>query len=232
MLPSPKEVQDFKSNESDNKRDQLIDDLLQREEYIDYWSYRWSDVFLISGKRLRPQAVKSYYQWLRKKIETNAPWDEIVREVVTAQGSSYANGATNFFALHQTPEDMAENVSQAFLGLSIGCAKCHNHPLEKWTNDQYYAMANLFSRVRAKGWGGDARNGDGLRTLFLVTSGELVQPLTGLAQPPTPLDGTPLKFDDSADRREHLANWLPSPKNPYFSRAVANRVWANFMGRG
>ncbi|MDA7901796.1 DUF1549 and DUF1553 domain-containing protein [bacterium] len=232
MLPSPKEVLDFKADESENKRDQLIDDLLQREEYNDYWSYRWSDVFLISGKRLRPPAVKAYYQWLRKKIETNTPWNEIVREVVTAQGSSYTNGATNFFALHQTPEDMAENVSQAFLGLSIGCAKCHNHPLEKWTNDQYYAMANLFSRVRAKGWGGDARNGDGLRTLFLATSGELVQPLTGIAQPPTPLDGIPLEFDDPTDRREHLADWLTSPENPYFSRSVANRVWANFMGRG
>ena len=93
-------------------------------------------------------------------------------------------------------------------------------------------MANLFSRVRAKGWGGDARNGDGLRTLFLATSGELVQPLTGIAQPPTPLDGIPLKFNDSTDRREHLAKWLTSPENPYFSRSVANRVWANFMGRG
>lgn len=232
MLPSPEEVQDFKADASEDKRDRLIDHLLQREEYNDYWSYRWSDVFLISGKRLRPQAVKAYYQWLRIKIETNTPWDQIVREVVTAQGSSYTNGATNFFALHQTPEDMAENVSQAFMGLSIGCAKCHNHPLEKWTNDQYYAMANMFSRVRAKGWGGDARNGDGLRTLFLATSGELVQPLTGIAQPPAPLDGTPLEFDDPSDRREHLADWLTSPENPYFSRSVANRVWANFMGRG
>ncbi|MDG1512079.1 MAG: DUF1549 and DUF1553 domain-containing protein [Mariniblastus sp.] len=232
MLPTPKEVQDFQSNQSQNKRDELIDGLLQREEFNDYWSYRWSDVFLISGKRLRPQAVKAYYQWLRKKIETNAPWDQVVREVITAQGSSYTNGATNFFALHQTPEDMAENVSQAFLGLSIGCAKCHNHPLEKWTNDQYYAMANLFSRVRAKGWGGDARNGDGLRTLFLATNGELIQPLTGAAQPPTPLDGKPLEFDDPTDRREHLADWLTSPENPYFSRSVANRIWANFMGRG
>ncbi len=232
VLPTLQEVEDFKSNPSVNKRDQLIDELLQREEFNDYWTYRWSDVFLISGKRLRPQAVKAYYQWLRKKIETNTPWDQIVREVVTAQGSSYTNGATNFFALHQTPEDMAENVSQAFLGLSIGCAKCHNHPLEKWTNDQYYAMANLFSRVRAKGWGGDARNGDGLRTLFLATSGELIQPLTGTAQPPTPLDGTPLAFDNPTDRREHLAAWLTSPDNPYFSRSIANRVWANFMGRG
>ena len=127
---------------------------------------------------------------------------------------------------------MAENVSQAFLGLSIGCAKCHNHPLEKWTNDQYYAMANLFSRVRAKGWGGDARNGDGLRTLFLVDQGELAQPLTGRPQRPAPLDGKALEFDDSQDRRQHLANWLTAPDNPYFARSVVNRVWSNFMGRG
>jgi hypothetical protein len=127
---------------------------------------------------------------------------------------------------------MAENVSQAFLGLSIGCAKCHNHPLEKWTNDQYYAMANLFARVRAKGWGGDTRNGDGLRTLYVVPAGDLIQPLTGKPQPPTPLDGQPLAFDDPRDRREHLADWLVSPENPYFSRSITNRVWANFYGVG
>ncbi len=232
MLPTIEEVEAFTKDQSKNKRDTLIDSLLEREEFVDYWAYRWSDVLLISGKRLRPQAVKSYYQWLRKHIKNNTPWDVVVRDVVTSQGSSYENGATNFYALHQTPEDMAENVSQAFLGLSIGCAKCHNHPLEKWTNDQYYAMANLFSRVRAKGWGGDPRNGDGLRTLIVTNSGELTQPLTGKPQPPTPLDGTPLAFDDPSDRRIHLAKWLTAKENPYFSRCVTNRIWANFMGRG
>ena len=232
LLPTAQEVRSFLKSEDTDKRDKLIEGLLEREEFVDYWSYRWSDVFLINGKRLRPEAVKAYYTWLRDNVEKNSPWDQMVREVVTAQGSSYENGATNFYALHQTPEDMAENVSQAFLGLSIGCAKCHNHPLEKWTNDQYYAMANLFSRVRAKGWGGDARNGDGLRTLFLVNNGELTQPLTGKPQAPAPLDGEPLKFDDPRDRRIHLAQWLTSPENPYFSRSIVNRVWANFMGRG
>ena len=110
--------------------------------------------------------------------------------------------------------------------------KCHNHPLEKWTNDQYYAMANMFSRVRAKGWGGDSRNGDGLRTVFLAGSGELDQPRTGKPQAPAPLDGTPLEFDDPTDRRKHLATWLTDADNPYFSRSVVNRVWSNFMGRG
>ena len=96
------------------------------------------------------------------------------------------DGPTNFYALSQSPEDMTENVSQAFLGLSIGCAKCHNHPLEKWTNDQYYGMASLFARVRAKGWGGEGRSGDGRRTLYVAESGELVQPRTGKPQPADP----------------------------------------------
>jgi hypothetical protein len=104
--------------------------------------------------------------------------------------------------------------------------------LEKWTNDQYYAMANMFARVRAKGWGGDARNGDGKRTLYVVEKGELIQPLTGVAQRPAPLDGESLGFEDTEDRRVHLANWLTSPDNPYFARSISNRVWANFFGVG
>ena len=231
-LPTPEAVDEFLNSDSPSKRDELIDSLLARDEFVDYWTYRWSDLFLVNGKRLRPKSVSTYYKWIREHVSRNTPWDEIVREVVTSTGSSHEMGATNFFALHQSPEDMAENVSQAFLGLSIGCAKCHNHPLEKWTNDQYYAMANLFSRVRAKGWGGDGRNGDGLRTLYLASTGELTQPLTGMPQRPTPLDGEPLEFDDPSDRRVHLAKWLTAPENPYFGRSITNRVWASFMGVG
>ena len=127
---------------------------------------------------------------------------------------------------------MAENVSQAFMSLSIGCAKCHNHPLEKWTNDQYYAFANMFARVRGKGWGGDARSGNGQRTVFVETRGDLLQPRTGRPQPPAPLDGTPLPVADPGDRREPLARWLTSPENPYFTRSIVNRVWANFFSVG
>jgi hypothetical protein len=127
---------------------------------------------------------------------------------------------------------MAETTAQAFMGLSINCAKCHNHPLEKWTNDQYYAFANMFSRVRAKGWGGDYRNGDGLRIVYSDTQGELIQPSRGVAQPPAPLDGQPLAFEETADRRLVVADWLTSPENPYFTRAIVNRVWANFFGVG
>ena len=231
-LPTVAEVQRFVANARLDKRRLLIDDLLTREDYVDYWSYKWSDLLLVSGRRLRPPAVKAYSNWIRGHVAANTRWDEMVREILTATGNSLENGATNFYALHQDPETMSENVCQAFLGLSIGCAKCHNHPLEKWTNDEYYAMANFFSRVKAKGWGGDARSGDGGRTVFTVNQGELMQPFTGQPQHPQPLDGDPLPDRYPEDRREYLADWLVSPDNPYFSRAIVNRVWANFMGRG
>ncbi|MEM8670636.1 MAG: DUF1549 and DUF1553 domain-containing protein [Planctomycetota bacterium] len=231
-LPSTEDREAFLSRPPEERRDWLIERLLASEDFVDYWTYRWCDMLLINGTRLRPVAVKTYYQWVRNAVSENLPWDQFVRQILTATGSSDSNGATNFYALHQSPEDMTENASQAFLGLSIGCAKCHNHPLEKWTNDQYYAMANLFSRVRAKGWGGDGRNGDGIRTLYVATSGELIQPSLGKPQPPAPLDSDAMNFDDPRDRREVLADWMTDPANPYFARAITNRVWANFFGRG
>lgn len=232
LLPTIDEVRSFLTDSGEDKRDRLIESLLERPEFADYWSYQWSDVLMLNGNLLRPQAIKAYYEWIHTRVARNQPWDEFVREILTATGSSYENGATNFYALHQDPENMTENAAQAFLGLSIGCAKCHNHPLEKWTNDQYYAMASLFSRVKAKGWGGETRNGDGLRTLYVAESGELVQPRTGRPQPPTPLDGEPIPFDAPEDRRLVLADWLTSPENPYFARSITNRVWANFFGVG
>ena len=231
-LPTTEEARDFLAKDAPDKRAALIDELLARPEFADYWTYKWSDVLMLTSTRLRPDSVKSYYNWLRGHVAANTPWDRLVREILVATGESQEDGATNFYGLSQSPEEMTENASQAFLGLSIGCAKCHNHPLEKWTNDQYYAMANLFARVKAKGWGGDAGAGDGKRTLYVAQSGDLIQPRTGKPQPPTPLDGQPLAIDDPADRRTSLAAWLTAPDNPYFARAITNRVWANFFGVG
>jgi len=231
-LPTPAEVEAFVRDSAADKHARLADALFARPEFVDYWTYKWSDVFLVSGAKLRPDAVRAYYGWIRTRVADNTPWDRLVREMVTARGSSVEEGASNFYAVHQDPESMAENVSQAFLSLSINCARCHNHPLEKWTNDQYYQFANLFARVRAKGWGGDPRSGDGKRTLYVESRGELIQPRTGKPQPPAPLDAPSIPADDLRDRREVLADWLTSPANPYFTRALANRVWANFLGVG
>lgn len=231
-LPTVAETEVFLADSAPDKREKLVDALLGRPEFVDYWALKWSDLLLLSGARLRPKALETYYQWIRQAVAENKPWDRFAYEVVTASGNTHEIGPANFYALHQDPETMAETVCQAFLGLSINCAKCHNHPLEKWTNDQYYGLANLFSRVRSKGWGGDFRNGDGLRVVYADVTGELLQPSRGLPQPPRPLDGEALPFDSTVDRRIAMAQWLTAPQNPYFTRAIVNRVWANFFGVG
>ncbi|QDT65605.1 DUF1549 domain-containing protein [Calycomorphotria hydatis] len=231
-LPSPNEVRDFLTSSAEDKRNQLIEQLLNSSDFVDYWTYQWSDVLMLNGALLRPKALKAYYDWLHKHVESNSPWDVMIREILTATGDSYENGATNFYALYQSPEDMTENACQAFMGLSIGCARCHNHPLEKWTNDQYYGMANLFARVKAKGWGGQGASGDGLRTLYVAEEGDLVQPRTGFPQAPTPLDGDSLALNDTSDRRLPLAEWMTSPENPYFAKSITNRIWARYFGVG
>ena len=232
VLPTADEVRAFLTDESPDKRDRLVDQLLTRPEFVDYWAYKWSDLLLLSGEKLRPQALKSFYAFIRQNVADNTPWDEFVRQIVLAKGSTFDNGAANFYSLHQDPLDMAETTSMAFLGMSIQCAHCHDHPLEKWTNNDYYGFASLFARVRGKGWGGDFRSGDGHRVIFLDDESEILQPRTGKPQPPKPLDGQPLTFESVEDRRIAVASWLTAPHNPYFSRAIVNRVWANFFGVG
>lgn len=231
-LPTVAQVKAFLGDSRSDRRDRVIDELLSSDAFVDYWSYKWSDLLLVNGTLLRPEAVASFYKWIRQNVEKNTPWDEFCKQIVLARGESMTDGATNFYAIHQDPESLTENTCQAFMGLSIGCAKCHNHPLEKWTNDQYYSMANLYARVRAKGWGGDSRNGDGQRTLLVLDRGDLIQPSRGKPQVPSALDAEPIDINATSDRREALAEWLTSPGNPYFSRAIVNRVWANFMGLG
>jgi hypothetical protein len=226
-LPTAQETREFLEDHSRGKRDRLIESLLARPEFIDYWSYKWSDLLLVSSKQLKTSAMWSYYNWVRLNVAANTPWDIFAKKIVTAQGSTLDNGAANFFILHDDPRTMSETICQTFLGMSVNCAKCHNHPLEKWTNTQYYQMANLFARVRAKNGASDGDN-----IVFVSDNGDIVQPLTGKPQPPAPLDGKPLPIDSPADRRGPLADWLVSRDNPYFTRAIVNRVWANFMGVG
>ena len=232
VLPTVDEVRVFLADQDPNKRINLIEQLLARPEFVDYWAYQWSDVLLLTGKRLRPDAIKAYYKWIRERVAENVSWADFARGVILAKGSTVENGAANFYALHQDPQDMVETTSMAFLGMSIQCAHCHDHPNEKWTNDDYYGMVSLFARVRGKGWGGDVGSGDGNRTIFLADRGEVLQPRTARPQPPKPLDAEPVSFDDTVDRREYLAKWLTSPQNPYFAKAIVNRIWANYLGRG
>ncbi|HEY7115456.1 MAG TPA: DUF1549 domain-containing protein, partial [Tepidisphaeraceae bacterium] len=204
VLPTMAEVESFLADRSATKRDRLIDALLARPEFVDYWAYKWSDLLLVSNPKLKPAAMWAYYDWIRQQVAMNTPWDRFARSVVTATGNTLENGAGNFYLLNDDPTKVSETVSQTFLGMSINCAKCHNHPMEKWTNDQYYAMANCFSRVRAKA----AANGHAV--IVPVSDGELVQPLTGKPRPPQPLDGKSIAMDSPVDRRQVVADWLVS----------------------
>ena len=226
-LPTAEEARAFLADKSPDKRDKLIDRLLAQPEFVDYWAYKWSDLLLVNSEKLNPTAMWAYYRWIRQQVAQNTPWDEFVRSIVTARGSTLENGAANFFVLHADATELSETTCQAFLGMSIGCAKCHNHPLEKWTNNQYYGMANLFSRVKVKN-----AAGDGNAFVFTVDRGELLQPNKGQAQLPRPLDAEPMSPEATNDRREYLADWLVSPDNPYFARAITNRIWANYMNVG
>jgi hypothetical protein len=228
LLPTSDEARAFLADKSNDKRDRMIEALLKRPEFVDYWAHRWSDLLLVNGDKLTPPSMWSYYNWIRRNVAANTPWDVMVRNLLTATGSTLENGAGNFFILNDEPTKLAETVSVAFLGTSIACAKCHNHPLEKWTNYEYYAFANLFSRVRTKN-GAQADE----RVLFSATDGDLVQPLTGKAQPPRPLDVvTPVSMTSGEDRRVPMAKWLTGADNKMFQRAIVNRVWANFFGFG
>ena len=228
ILPTADETRAFLADTAPDKRDRLIDALFARTEFVDYWSYKWSDLLLVSGgRKLPPAGMWAYYKFVRDNVASNTPWDEFARRILTAQGSTIENGAGNFFVLHEDPRELSETTAQAFLGFSMNCAKCHNHPMEKWTNNDYFGMANLFARVRFKNG-----SGDGEKIVFSTDSGELTQPLTGKPQPPRPLDGQPIAFDDPRDRRTVLADAITAAENPYFARAITNRVWANFFSVG
>ncbi len=226
-LPSPQEVENFLADNASNKRTKLIDALLAREEFTDYWTNRWADVLLVSSDKIGSTAMWSFHNWIRDGVATNKPWDKMVREIITASGNTLENGAANYYVMHKDVTDLTENASMAFLGMSITCARCHNHPLEKWTQKQYFQMANLFARVGLKN---GMRAGD--VQVYSNPTGEVNHPRLGKPLPPAPLDGEALAFDSPKDRRQHLADWLTSPSNPYFAKAAVNRIWKNFMGRG
>ncbi len=227
ILPSAEEVETFLADKSPAKRSTLIDKLIARDEFVDYWAYKWSDLLLVSSRRLSSTAMWTFYDWIRDSVKRNKPWDQFAREIFTSSGSSRQNGALNYFVLHKDPIDLAETTTEAFLGQRITCARCHNHPLEKWTQKQYYEMVNLFARVGIKNG-----NEPGDNVVFAKTSGDVMHPRLLKPLPPTPLDGKSIPLDSPVDRRIALDDWLTSPQNPYFARSLVNRVWGNFMGRG
>ncbi len=237
ILPTPSEVEKFLRDTSPEKRNRLIEALMKRPEFVDYWAYKWSDLLLVSSNRLSNDEMWSYYNWIHDSVQSNKPWNKFATEIVTATGRTLDNGAANYWVIHRDPLDTSENMAQAFLGINISCAHCHNHPLAKWTQKDYYGMANLFARVRLK-----TSSPSGFRpavgplfndvTVYSAPTGEFMDDRLMIPLPPKPLDATALSSEVPGDTRLYFAKWLTSAENPYFARNIVNRVWRNFMGRG
>ncbi len=226
-LPTPDEVSKFIDDPRKDRRVLLIDSLLGRPEYVDYWTYKWSDLLLISSRKLPQPAVRSFSHFVRQSVADNKPWDRFTREILTVRGNTLQNGQANYFMLHKDISDLSESTALTFMGMSIMCARCHNHPLEKWTQDQYWSMANLFAQIAIK-------NGDraGEFSIQSTSEGDVMHPRRGIPMTATPLGEPPASAGGGRDRREYFADWLTSKDNPYFAKALVNRVWKNFLGRG
>jgi len=231
-LPTPAETRAFLADQSPDKRAKLIDRLLGRPEYADWWASKWADLIRPNPYRVGMKAVFNLDGWLRESFRQNKPYDRFVRELLTAQGSTWRNGAAVMFRDRREPDEITTMVSQLFLGVRLDCAKCHHHPFEVWSQDDFYSLAAYFARVGHKGQGISAPISGGEEIIFARATGSVKHPLTGKELPPRPLFGNAGEVTAERDPREVLADWVTSPENPYFAKVIVNRVWADLMGRG
>ncbi|MFQ5411522.1 MAG: DUF1549 domain-containing protein, partial [Phycisphaerae bacterium] len=229
LLPTVKQTRAFLADTSPDKRARLIDALLDRPEFPELWAMKWAELLRIESgsRRISFKAMFLYYNWLRDAILRNTPMDELVRSLLSAEGGNFTNPAANFYLVETNPTQMAENVAQVFCGIRIQCAQCHNHPFERWTQNDYYSFAAFFSQVGRKR-ADDPRES----VIFNRRSGEVAHLRTGKNAPPKFLGGpAPKSFRDN-DRRKTLADWLTAKENPYFATCFIDRVWAHFLGKG
>ena len=227
--PTPDEVEEFLADNDVHKRERLVDRLLDRPEYVDFWTLKWGDLLRVNSEKLGAQGMLAFNLWLRESFRANKPLGQMVDELVTAQGSIYSNGPANFFRIASSPDDLAETTAQVFMGVRLQCARCHHHPFESYGQDDYYALAAYFARVRTKGsdeFGLFGRE----QVVYVAKSGEVRQPRSGKTMAPRPLGAAAV--DDPVDRRRALAKWLMEEKRHWLARNVVNRYWGYLMGKG
>lgn len=238
ILPTASEARVFVLDEDELKRSRLVDELLHRPEFADNWALKWSDLLRNEEKVLDRKGSQHFHEWIRCSLAENKPVDQFVHEIVAARGSTYTNPAANFYRAVRDPISRAESMAQVFLGTRVQCAKCHNHPFDRWTQDDYYSWAALFARIDYKILENNRRDRndghefDGEQIVFMAAKGEVSDPRTGNAAPPRFLGDNGHQVGRNSDRLARLAEWITSPENERFAQAQANRIWFHLMGRG
>jgi hypothetical protein len=245
ILPTPSEVTAFLADKSMNKRAIMIDKVLDRPEFVDFWTLQLADIFQNRKERDHDvrgtKGVRAFHSWLHDQVRTNKPWDVLCSEILTSTGTTAENPSVGYFIVtvgeqreaHRS--EVVASMAQSFLGTRIGCAQCHNHPLEKYTQDDFYRFSGFFSRLRL-----DRKDPkDGVTTLFANLKEDeqkrplgVTQPRTGEFLNPRPIDRTQVETNKETDPRQALAKWMIDPANESFHGALVNRVWKHFMGMG
>ena len=245
LPPSVDTIQAFLSDQrgSREKREALIDDLVGNREFVDYWTNKWADLLQVNRKFLGTEGASLFRDWIRNEIESNTPYDSFARKILTAKGSNKENPAASYYKILREPDAIMENTTHLFLATRFNCNKCHDHPFERWTQDQYYEMSSYFARVSFKAApeskdqyiGGTAV--EGRKPLYEVVyekdAGEVTHLRTGKdAQPAFPYAADFDKEEGEPTRRDELASWMTSPDNEYFAKSYVNRIWGYLMGVG
>jgi hypothetical protein len=227
-LPTPEETQKFLADTAPDKRDRLIDQLLERNEYASYWAQQWGDLLRVKrgGQDSLKAGTFAFTGWLRNAFAQNMPYDQFVRAILTAQGESAENPPINWYRHVRNTVAMVNDTSQLFMGTRISCANCHNHPYERITQDDYWGFGAFFGRVSFKRGLGDEQ------AVIVKKDGGVNQPRTGQSMKPKGLGGPEYEYVRGEDPRQKLADWLTEPGNPFFAKAIVNRTWAHFMGVG
>lgn len=244
LPPTIEEVRAFLADarETRAKREAVIDRLVGSEEYVEFWTNKWADLLQVNRKFLAPEGAAAFRKWIREEVAKNTPYDQFTRKVLTASGSNKDNPPASYYKILRDPASTMENTTHLFLGVRFNCNKCHDHPFERWTQDQYYETAAFFAQIGLKedpASGGKKVGGtavEGAKPLYELVfdkkDGEVLHDRTQRATPPK--FPYPVKFNAAAStpRREQLAGWITSADNSYFAKSYVNRLWGYLFGRG
>ena len=243
LLPTAEEARAFVADARPNKRARLVDMLLARPEFAEFWALKWADLLRADERTLDAKGIRAFHEWIRDGLAANKPLDQFARELLAARGSTYEVPAANYYRALRTPVERAEAAAQVFLGTRLQCAQCHNHPYERWTQDDYHDWTGVFGRVNYQVLENRRRDDNdghefiGEQIVFISATNRHINPRVGKPAnarflgeaKPLPRDGTNAVPPDALDK---LARWLTRPENPLFARAQVNRIWFHLMGRG